>query len=70
MLLGLYTRASAAWFSITSRLRDETGAVATEYALLLTLIAIAFVIAAAALGTAINDRLQNGADCVNAAPAC
>jgi pilus assembly protein Flp/PilA len=49
---------------------SERGGVAAEYALLIALIAVVIVIGAAALGVAINDRLQTTADCVGSAPSC
>jgi Flp pilus assembly pilin Flp len=69
MLLGLYIKTVAWWqTSVRSRFEDETGAVGTEYGLLLFLIAIVFTAGAVALGLAINDKLQAGADCLNGAP--
>jgi len=65
MLFGLYTWARMKWAGVRHRFEDETGAVGTEYALLLFLIAIVFTVGAAALGIAINDKLQAGADCLN-----
>jgi len=56
MLLGLYVRMRTAIFGLRTRFEDETGAVATEYALLLTLIALAIVAAATALGLAIAGK--------------
>ena len=56
MLLGLYVRIQTAIFGLRARFEDETGAVATEYALLLTLIALAIVAAATALGLAIAGK--------------
>ena len=35
MLLGLFTRVQTWWFATRERFEDESGAVATEYALLL-----------------------------------
>ena len=43
-----------------ARFPREDGAVATEYGLLLVLIALAIVIAAAALGAAISDVFERG----------
>lgn len=69
MLLGLYVKTVAWWqSSVRSRFEDETGAVGTEYGLLLFLIAIVFTAGAVALGLAINAKLQAGADCLNGAP--
>jgi pilus assembly protein Flp/PilA len=47
--------------------QSETGATAAEYALLVSLIAIVIVVGAFALGNAVNDRLQNTADCIDTA---
>ena len=59
-----------AWTALRARLENEEGAVATEYALLLTLIALAIVAAATALGLAIAGRFHSGADCINTLPNC
>ena len=40
MLLSLYTRVQVAWLGFRARFEDEDGAVATEYALLLVLVAM------------------------------
>ncbi len=50
-------------------LRDEEGSNAAEYGLLLALIAIVIIIGAAALGTAVNDKLSQAAVNVTNAPA-
>ena len=68
-MLGLYTKVQSGWFHLTRRFRDETGGVATEYGLLLFLIAIVITAGAIALGGAINAKLQEGADCLNSQPA-
>jgi pilus assembly protein Flp/PilA len=68
MLLSLYTRAKATWWGIRARIENEDGAVATEYALLLVLIALAIILGATALGIAINDKLQGAADTVSGVP--
>jgi Flp pilus assembly pilin Flp len=49
---------------------SERGGVAAEYALLIALIAVVIVVGAAALGIAINNRLNDTATCVGGAPAC
>ena len=59
MILSLVTRIQAMWLGIRSHFEDETGAVATEYALLLTLIALAIVAAATALGAAIAGKFSS-----------
>jgi Flp pilus assembly pilin Flp len=62
MFLALYVGAQSFVTQMRTRLRREDGAVATEYALLLVLIAIAIITAAIALGTAIAGVFQQGAD--------
>lgn len=66
MLLRAYTKARVGWADLRSRLRDrlesERGAVAAEYALLITLIALVIIIGAGALGVAINNQLNAAAD--------
>lgn len=46
------------------RLGEELGAVATEYGLLLLLIALVLVASAAAFGLAVSGLFQTGADAV------
>ena len=65
MFLALYVGAQSFVTQMRTRLRREDGAVATEYALLLVLIAIAIITAAIALGTAIASVFQQGADTLN-----
>lgn len=66
MFLGLYVKGKTlAWSvkdSVSQRIRNEDGAVATEYGLLLVLIAIAIVAAATALGLAIAGVFDRGTD--------
>jgi pilus assembly protein Flp/PilA len=54
-MLGLYTKVRSGWLHVTQKFRNEDGAVATEYGLLLVLIALAIVVGATALGVAINQ---------------
>ena len=46
---------------------SELGATAAEYALLVSLIAIVLVVGAFALGTAVNNRLDDTATCIDTA---
>ncbi|MFN2489232.1 MAG: Flp family type IVb pilin [Actinomycetota bacterium] len=48
-------------------LRNEEGATAAEYALLVALIAVAIIVGAQALGTSINEKLQGVADTISGA---
>lgn len=51
-----------------SRFRKEDGATATEYVLLLVGIAVAIILGAIFLSTAINDRLSSVGSYVSTAP--
>lgn len=53
---------------LRSRFPREDGAVATEYGLLLVLIALAIVVAAGALGVAISGVFEEGSTELNAVP--
>lgn len=65
MFLALYVGAQTFVADLRGKLRREDGAVATEYALLLVLIALAIILAAIALGTAIKEVFFKGADTLN-----
>jgi Flp pilus assembly pilin Flp len=62
MFLALYVGAQTLWADLRGKVSREDGAVATEYALLLVLIALAIITAAIALGVAIQNVFQSGAD--------
>ena len=72
MLLQAYTHVKVGLGHARSRIHDrfvevlhsETGATAAEYALLVSLIAIAIILGATALGSSVNTRLQDTADAV------
>ncbi len=49
-------------------LREENGAAAAEYALLLAIIAAGLAVAAGTLGTAISNAMDNASDTITAAP--
>ena len=49
---------------------DESGAVGTEYGVLLVIIAIGMAIGATVLGGAITDALNAGASCLDAGVNC
>jgi len=44
--------------------KDESGASAVEYGLLVALIAVAIIVGAGNLGTAVNDKLDSAATTV------
>lgn len=46
------------WAGLRSRMENEHGAVATEYVVLLVLIAIAIIAGASVLASAINDKFN------------
>ena len=50
--------------------RDERGATAAEYALLLAIVAAGMAVAAGTLGSAISNALENTSDCINNGPTC
>ena len=58
MLLGLYVKMQGMWAGLRSRMEDESGAVATEYVVLLVLIALGIIVGAAVLAGAINDKFS------------
>jgi Flp pilus assembly pilin Flp len=60
MFLTLYVKAQTLMQGVRGKLTREDGAVATEYALLLVLIALAIVAAAIALGLAISNAFEEG----------
>jgi Flp pilus assembly pilin Flp len=62
MFLALYVGAQTLWADLRGKVKREDGAVATEYALLLVLIALAIIAAAIALGLAIANVFQSGSD--------
>jgi Flp pilus assembly pilin Flp len=64
MLLGLYVKAQTFWGAARGRITDERGAVATEYALLLVLIAVAIAATVGLLGTAILNKFNEARACL------
>ncbi|MEP7032467.1 MAG: Flp family type IVb pilin [Actinomycetota bacterium] len=67
MLLHLYVKAKTLLWGARDKITNEDGAVATEYGLLLVLIAIAIVAAATALGVAISGVFTRGKDSLSGA---
>lgn len=49
-------------------MRDESGASAAEYALILAIVGVGIAVAAGALGGAITGALQGAADTINTPP--
>ncbi len=48
--------------------REEAGAAAAEYALLLAIIAAGIAVAAGTLGSAISNAMDNASDCIAEGP--
>jgi len=70
LLLGLFSRVQTRWRTIRERLEVEAGAVATEYALLLILIALAIIVAAGVFGTALAARYTSACNSVRGTSSC
>ena len=51
---------------ISQFVRNESGASAAEYALILVIVGIAIVVGALALGGSIGDAMSGAADCIDA----
>jgi Flp pilus assembly pilin Flp len=58
VFLSLATRVRAFWFRLREGFEDQTGAVATEYVLLLIFIAVVIVGAATAFGLTLGDKYK------------
>jgi Flp pilus assembly pilin Flp len=67
MHLDLYVKTKTLLCSARERVTNEDGAVATEYGLLLVLIAIAIVFAACALGISIATVFNRGSSSLSSA---
>jgi Flp pilus assembly pilin Flp len=64
VLLDLYTRIQTAWLSFRSRFENEDGVIATEYIIMLVLVALAIIAGATYLGIKINSKLSAAGDSV------
>jgi pilus assembly protein Flp/PilA len=51
--------------SFLNMLRDQSGASAAEYALILAIVGSAIALAAVGLGTAISGSMNNASSCIN-----
>lgn len=76
MLLKVYAASQNLWSDardatlafergMRARARDEGGATAIEYALLVALVALVIIVGLRALGTNVNDKFQNISDNAN-----
>ena len=50
--------------------REECGATAAEYALLLAIIAAGLAVAAGTLGSEISEAMNEASSCIDAGPSC
>ena len=66
-MLKLYTRAQVWFADFKMRAREEGGATAVEYALMVALIAAVIIGAVTLLGTNSRDKFQDVADKIGAA---
>ena len=55
-MLSMFVKLQAVWLKARARVEDENGAVATEYVVLLVLIALGIIVGAAVLAGAINSN--------------
>jgi len=65
MLLEMYVKGKTLLWGLRERFTREDGAVATEYGLLLVLVAIAIIGAAIALGAALIAVFNEGSSALN-----
>jgi Flp pilus assembly pilin Flp len=60
----LFIRAQAAWVSLRTRFENEDGVIATEYIIMLVLVALAIIAGATYLGVKIDSKLSAAGDSV------
>jgi len=58
VLLGLFVKMQTRWAEFRPRMENESGAVATEYVVLLVLIALGIIVGAAVLAGALNSKFS------------
>lgn len=68
VLLSLATRVQVFWYGMRDRIASQTGAVATEYVLLLILIAVVIIGTVTTFGFVLRDRYQEA--CGSLGPTC
>jgi Flp pilus assembly pilin Flp len=66
VLLSLFVKMQTTLAGLRSRMKNEDGAVATEYVVLLVLIAIAIIAGAAVLAGAINEKFNCASESLDA----
>jgi pilus assembly protein Flp/PilA len=67
MFLRLYTGVSTWWSDLKTRAREEGGATAVEYALMVALIAVVIIAAVTFLGNAASSKFSTVGSAVNGA---
>jgi pilus assembly protein Flp/PilA len=67
MFLALYTGVTTWWGDLKLRAREEGGATAVEYALMVALIAAVIIVAVTALGTNANQKFTTVGNAIGAA---
>jgi pilus assembly protein Flp/PilA len=67
MFLRMYTGAQMWWSDLRTRVQEEGGATAVEYALMIALIAAVIIVAVTFIGTSAEDKFQSVGDAVNGA---
>lgn len=56
--------------TLIKMLRDDSGASAAEYALILAIVGTAIAVAAIFLGGTINNSMENAANCISSPSTC
>ena len=67
MFLRLYTDVSTWWNDLKTQVREESGATAVEYALMVALIAVVIIAAVTFLGNSASTQFNNVGTAVNEA---
>jgi pilus assembly protein Flp/PilA len=65
MVLRLYTGIAARWADLKSRVEEEIGATAVEYALMVALIAVVIIAAVAFIGNSASNQFSTVGSAVN-----
>ena len=67
MFLRMYAGAQTLWGNLRSRMEEEHGATAVEYALMIALIAAVIIVAVTFIGTSAEDKFNSVGSAVNGA---
>jgi pilus assembly protein Flp/PilA len=65
MFLRMFTGAQTWWSDLRTRVQEEGGATAVEYALMIALIAAVIIVAVAFIGTSANDKFSTVGTAIN-----